>query len=112
MIIALCGYPVWGSGQCFAAEGFAPCSCPTNLLMQSPKQFGIAHLLGKAHSCAPVVGLWCTRKNRPVQAPTYFSLAFLSEREALTPIGAAEVLGDFDLAAGLLSRPTSSCHAC
>ena len=27
-------------------------------------------------------------------------LAFLSRREALTPIGAAEVLGDFDLAAG------------
>ena len=26
--------------------------------------------------------------------------AFLSRREALTPIGAAEVLGDFDLAAG------------
>ena len=27
-------------------------------------------------------------------------LAFLSRREALTPIGAVEVLGDFDLAAG------------
>ena len=27
-------------------------------------------------------------------------LAFLSRREALTPIGAAEVLGDFDLDAG------------
>ena len=27
-------------------------------------------------------------------------LAFLSGREALTPIGAVEVLGDFDLAAG------------
>ena len=27
-------------------------------------------------------------------------LAFLSRREALTPIGAVEVLGDFDLTAG------------
>ena len=27
-------------------------------------------------------------------------LAFSSKREALTPIGAVEVLGDFDLAAG------------
>ena len=27
-------------------------------------------------------------------------LAFLTRREALTPIGAVEVLGDFDLAAG------------
>ena len=27
-------------------------------------------------------------------------LAFLSRREALTPLGAVEVLGDFDLAAG------------
>ena len=29
-------------------------------------------------------------------------LAFLSRREALTPIGAVETLGDFDLAAGPL----------
>ena len=39
-------------------------------------------------------------------------LAFSSRREALTPIGAVEVLGDFDLAAGPHVEACIYCHTC
>ena len=46
------------------------------------------------------VSAFMNQNPRKVAAFVSECLAFLSRREALTPIGAVEVLGDFDLAAG------------
>ena len=69
-------------------------------------QLNMLQLLGRLGMLMLTLLMW--REVQPMGFVTNYCLhpglqallAFLSRREALTPIGAVEVLGDFDLAAG------------